>query len=269
MPRPTKNSSSPVQPQLASRQRKEKTPLLSNPGRESDINPDDLSEECRSLYVLLSRKLDSVIEEVRVRDARLERCEQDNAGLKKKVNELEGRLDEVETRNRASNLIISGKTLSGLSNDNLSHSVTQLLRNKIQYELSPNNIVSAYRIGSRPPAQSPDHRNVMLKLHEGSVKRDIQSACRIVKPSELYTNDDLTPHRANLLYLLRRAKRRANGKIVACGSADGSVYAFIRSTGESTRNQKVYIKSMERLVSLCDRELGIPLRELTEGLSSA
>ena len=107
----------------------------------------------------------------------------------------------------------------------------------------------------------------MPKLLDVTTKRDILLACRTVRPSDLYTNDDLTPLRANLLFLLRRAKSRANGKIVTCGSSNGNVYAFIKPPGELARNQKTYIKSMERLESLCDRELGISLRELTEDVS--
>ena len=130
MPRPTKNSSTRVLPPLTSRQRKERTPAPLDSGQERDINPDDPSDESRTLYILLSRKLDSVVEEMRDRDARLKRCELDNAAIRRKVYELEGYLDKVETHNRNSNLIISGRTLSCLSNDNLSNSVTRILRVK-------------------------------------------------------------------------------------------------------------------------------------------
>ena len=187
---------------------------------------------------------------MRLKDDKLERCELDNASLRRKVHELEGRLDEVETHKRSSNLVISGNALSGLSNDNLSNSVAQLLRREIKYELSSSNILSVYRIGNKPAVQSPDHRSLMLKLHDDGIKRDIQSACRSVKPTNLYANDDLTPLRANLLYLLRRAKRRANSRVIACGSSNGNVYAFIKPTDESARNRKVHVKSMDRLESL-------------------
>ena len=264
MVRPTKNSSTPVLPTLTTKQRRERTPKWSNVGQDQDIDPSDLSEECRALYVLLSRKIDSVLEEVKARDARLEKCELDNAALKKKVHELEGRLDDVENSNRGKNLILSGKTLSVLTSDNLANSVAQLLNSKIHYELSPNSILSVSRIGSRPTTQSPDYRNVMLKLHDGSIKHDIQSACRTVRPPDFYANDDLTPHRANLLYLLRQAKRKAGSKLVSCGSVNGSVYALIKPDS-AARNQRVYIRSMDRLESLCSRELGISLCELRDG----
>ena len=75
-----------------------------------DFKLEDLSEECKALYVLLSRKLDAVIDEVRTRDEKLKKNELENSTLKKKVHELEGRLDVIETQNRSSNLVLSGKT---------------------------------------------------------------------------------------------------------------------------------------------------------------
>ena len=76
----------------------------------------------------------------------MERCEQYNTAHRKRVNELEGRLGEIEAHNRGCNVILSGKTLSGLSSDNHRNSVAQLLRSKIIYELSHHEILSNYRI---------------------------------------------------------------------------------------------------------------------------
>ena len=246
MTRPTNNSKTPVLPQLGPRKRKEKTPQQANLNQESssqdvrDVNLEDLSEECRALYVLLSRKLDAVIDEVRAKDTRLEKCERENEILRKKLNELEGRMDDMEIQGRSKNIIISGKTVNNLENDNLSQSAVQLLRSKIRYELSPSNIVSVYRIGAKSSVQSPDHRRLMLKLRDESTKLDILSACRSVKPADLYANDDLTPLRASLLYLLRRAKSRSNGKLVACGSWNGNVYAYIKPPNGTARNQNLF-----------------------------
>ena len=234
MTRTTKNSSTPVLPLMNSRQRRERPPKVLVGGQDSgsldqqDVNLDSLSEDCRALYLLLSHKIDTVIEEVRIRDVRLEKCEEENKILKRKLTDLESRLDDVENQNRDKNLIISGGTLTSLSDNNLSFSVIQLFRQKIQYELSPDKIQAAYRVGVRSSVQSPDSRNLMLKLNDEGIKQDIISACRTVRPPDLYANDDLTPFRARLLYLLRRAKSKSNGKLVACGSSKGNVYAFIK-----------------------------------------
>ena len=272
MPRSTKNSSDPILPQLNGGKRKEETTQLSERGHNSvsvdqqDVDLDSLSGECRALYLLLSRKLDAVMEEVRAKDVRLERCEEENKILKKKITDLESRFDDIENRNRSNNLILSGKALNSFSNENLSHSVIQFFHQKMKHVVSPESILSAYRLGTKSSAQSPDGRSLLVKLRDEDTKQSILSVCRSVKPADLYPNDDLTPLRAKLLYLLRRAKSRSNGKLVACGSSRGNVYAFIKPPNPTARNQKVYIKTMEKLNYLCSRELGIPLSELSEDI---
>ena len=107
--------------------------------------------------------------------------------------------------------------------------------------------------------QSTDSRGLMLKLRDVNTKQDMQSACRTLRPADLYANDDLTPTRANLLYLLRRAESKSNGRIVACGSLNGTVYALFSPLSDSARKQKVFINTMDRLESLCERELGVSI----------
>ena len=89
------------------------------------------------------------------------------------------------------------------------------------------------------------------------------SAFRTIKSSKLYANDDLTSHRAKLLYLLRVAKRKYSTKITACGSMDCNVYAFLKPSNPSARNQRVFINSMKKLEELCVRELDTSLATLT------
>ena len=222
-----------------------------------------MSEECRTLYLLLSRKLDAVIEELRSKDVRLDKVEKENRDLRDKLNELESRMDDVDCQNRGKNLILSGKTVKTISKDNMTDSVIQLLCKSIKYELPPENLLATYRVGVRSSMQSPDGRGVMLKLRENDTKRDIMSACRTVRPPDLYANDDLIPSRARILYLLRQAKRKSGGKLAACGSQNGNVFAIIKPPNESARNQKVFIRTMSTLESLCERELKISLGELT------
>ena len=116
---------------------------------------------------------------MRSKDARLQKCDEENELMRKRIIELEGRFDDVESQTRTKNVILSGKALNGLANDNLSNSVIQLLRNKVQYELVPDNILTAYRIGVRPPMQTADSRGLMLKLRDVSSKRDTQSSQRV------------------------------------------------------------------------------------------
>ena len=243
------------------RPKKAAAPVCLDVGKE--VNLANLSEDSRALYVLLSEKIDYIVQELVAKTARLEKCEEENKVLREKLVKLEAHVDDVETQYRNKNLVISGKKLAGLSGDNLANSAVQLLRQHVQYELSPEKIVSVYRLGARPQGQTPDKRSFILKLKDEDTKRDLLSAFRAVKPTDLYGNDDLTPTRARLLYLLRQAKKKTNGKMVACGSINGIVYAFIKPPSSSARNQKVYVKDMASLESLCERVLGISLSALT------
>ena len=67
-----------------------------------------------------------------MKDARLQKCEEENELLRKRIIELEGRFDDVESQTRTKKVILSGKALNGLVNDDLSNSVIQLSRNKVQ-----------------------------------------------------------------------------------------------------------------------------------------
>ena len=232
-----------------------------------DVDLDSLSEDCRAIFVLLSRKLDTIFREMEVKNDRLQKCEEENVSLRERVASLESQVEDIESRNRCKNLILSGKVLSELSNDNLTNSCVHLLRQKTQYSISPENVQSIYRIGARPAGQSPDCRNLLIKLRDEDIKRDILSACRTTKPSDMYANEDLIPSRARLLYLLRRARVKSSGRIAACGSSNGNIYALIKPPDLSARPQRTFVKSMGRLESLCS-DLGISFPELMEGVST-
>ena len=175
---------------------------------------------------------------------------------------LEECLDDLESHNRGKNLVLSG-TVPSKDSDNLSQSVIDLLKTKVNYVLPPDSIVSIYRIGPNNASQFPNMRNMMIKLRDRATKKDIVSAFRSVKPSNLYANDDLTPHRSKLLYLLRVAKRKFPNKILACGSMDSNVYAYLKPPNPVTRSQRLLVNNMRKLEELCVRELDTSLEAIT------
>ena len=177
-------------------------------------------------------------------------------------------MDDIESQSRSNNLIISGGVLIGMSSDKISQSFVQLFKQKVGVELPHENILSSYRIGAKKLGQAPDSRKLLIKLRDGDTKRDILSAFRTKKPADFYANEDLIPLRAKLLYLLRRAKPRSNGKLVACGSSNGNVYAFIKPINDAPRNQKIFVKNMDKLESLCEKEFEFPLSVLTGEISN-
>lgn len=243
MPRLTKNSSTPSSPKLPS--------------------DDCLSGEGKKIFQLLSEKLDSILNSLKERDDKLQQLELENKDLKSELQKVNNRLDDIESHSRCNNIVLSGSEVSSLTADIPVHGVIELLKRKLQYNLSSESILTAYRLGSKSSNQSRDSRRLMVKFRDQGVKEDVMAACRRVKPANLYANDDLTPVRANILYILRQAKRKSHNKIVACGSMKGRIYVFIKPTNPSARNQKVYLNDMQKLEEFCIRELGVTLAELS------
>ena len=127
----------------------------------------------------------------------------------------------------------------------------------MQYKLSSEAILDAYRLGSKPLSQSLDNRKLMVRFRDRSARDDVLSACRRVKPSNLFANEDLIPSRSRILFVLRHVKKKSNGVIVACGSQNGKIFAFLKSSNSSAQNQKVFINSMKFLDQICEREFGV------------
>ena len=234
MPRTTKNSSTPVLPKLQfGKNASESNPTTEAVSESWGEDFDRLSSEGK----IISAKIDTFLEQLNRRDDQLEQLRRENQELKSKVQIIEQRLDHPETVNRSNNFVLSGSSLESISSDIPARGVIDLLRNKIQYELAQDNIISAYKLGSRSLAQSKESRKLMVKLRDG-VKPDIVTACKRAKPAGLYANDDLTPLRANILYKLRQAKKKSNDMIVSCGSLNGQVFAYLRPPNPSAKAKK-------------------------------
>lgn len=92
--------------------------------------------------------------------------------------------------------------------------------------------------------------------------RDLLVACRTVKPQNIYINENLTPGRANILYTLRQAKKRFPGKLAACGSQDGRVYAWIKPKVATGKNTKVFINDKVKLETFCQDTFDVQVSQL-------
>lgn len=225
-----------------------------------------LSKEGNQIVSLLSAKIDALIDKLNARDVVIERLTNENAAFQERVSKLEDRIEHLEATNCSSNVVLSGRELSRLpTGDTLEQSAIIMLRDKLQYELSPSKVTSVYRLGARPQNQSPDSRSIMIKLLDIDTKKDIVSACRTVKPPDLYANDDLTPIRAKILYTLRKARRGYPTKISSCGSHDGRVFLYLKPPNPTGRAQKIFIGNQHELEDLCVRQLGASPNEIVAG----
>ena len=181
MPRFTKNSTLPP-PGLPEQPGETPASTSRKPKPVKQIDsPDGLSEEGKLIFSLLLDRLDAIVAELRARDDRLNLVETENANLKTRIVQLEERLDDAESYNRSTNLVLSGNALTTLSGESTVHAVSEMCRSKLQYELPSNCIHSAFRMGPKPLLQSPDSRRVMVKFRDSARRDDVLSACRKVK----------------------------------------------------------------------------------------
>jgi len=228
---------------------------------------DNLSEESRTLLFMLEAKFDSKINELigllRAKDEKIEKLEQENANLRRDIGRIVERVDNLETGERRADIIVSGDVLP-IENvgENLQRITIDLLKSSLNYELPNSAILSASRLGKPPSADRAAKRNILLKLSGEHIKEDILKSCKSVKPVNLYINENLTPLRAEVLYSLRKLKRKYPMKIEYCGSVRGRVYFWMKLENGQSRNRKLYVDSLTNLEDLCERELNVDISEV-------
>ena len=109
------------------------------------------------------------------------------------------------------------------------------IREHLLLELAIEGISMAHRIGVKPKTQGEDKRNIMFKLCNRDVKLNILKSCKVVKPKKFYINENLTPLRNTILYVMRQAKKKHPNVINSCNSSDGSVVAWLHAASASAK----------------------------------
>ena len=219
-----------------------------------------LSEDNRFLLDLLNEKFDSLIEMLTERDNRIDSLERKITTLEDHVLTLRGRLDDLESENRANTVILSGnKVPNEVANENVVEVARLVLKNELKNEILSSKIVTGYRIGKKNNVS--EKRRILIKFNNRDDKQDFFSACKVAKPENLYVNENLIPARAHILFLLRRAKRNFPEKIGSCGSTNGRVYVCPKTSG-NMRGNKMYISTVNELDKWRERVCGAALSDL-------
>ena len=193
------------------------------------------------------------------KDERIGRLESEVGELKGKIDMLQERIEETESRDRQRDVIISGNCVctAESENDDIEGLVHRLLRGKVNYEIPTRRLVSASRLGKKPFHQGPDKRPIIIRFDDQRIKTDVIRAFRAVKPTDLYANENLTQVRSRILFTLRQVKRNYPQILNGCGSQNGRVYAWIKQSDTSEKNIKIFINSLSKLESVCTEYLGV------------
>lgn len=222
-----------------------------------DDDPSGLSAESKLIYSLLSSKLEKIMDRLEMKDEKIEKLEIENATLRKNLSKLEDRVDNIESRERCCDVILSGNSVPNEKlGENLKQICIDLLRTNLKHVASTDAIVSAYRLGTSSPMRNHGSRNILVKFGERGLKVDLISACRRVQPDGLYIRENLTPAKSSILYSLRQVKRKSD-RIEYCGSQDGRVFVWLKPTDGQGRNNKVYINNTDTFGRFCSDELDL------------
>ena len=228
------------------------------------------------LFQGLQEKIECMFGEIREefinickeRDLRIEKLESENVVMKKKIESLENKIDENDAYERKDTVIISGKSVPPVDKDEHCATLTcKLIKDQLNYVVSPNDISVVHRLGERKTTQGPDHRDIIVKFCRRNTKMDVLSASRRTKAANFFINESLTPVRQTIAYVLRKAKRQFPRIISGSSSIEGKNYVWINPPNPSAPGAKALrhaVHTHDRLVNFCNKTLGKPLSHFIE-----
>ena len=137
-----------------------KTPVTPIVWKDSDndttVEIDQLSEENRALYLLISSKFESTIRDLELKiafkDEKIEQLEFQVCEIKKMNMQLTDRVDDMKCRERCNTLILSGNEVPASDAREIVVDVTrEILKEKLKCNVNSGELLDAHRIGKKNP----------------------------------------------------------------------------------------------------------------------
>ena len=174
--------------------------------------------------------------------------------LKNKLEKTESRLSDSDTVIRQRNIILSGNELpKEESGENCTEVVRKLIQTKLRTIVPSTDIDAAFRIG-KPSAtgQQARTRSILVKFNKPESKKSLIASCKTYKP-DFYINEDLSPEKQTIMYVLREAKRKFPNIVSGSSCVDGRIAAWIKPQhpDEGSSNRRVNVNSLEKLKTFC------------------
>ena len=223
------------------------------------------------MFQALKEKIDVMFGDIRKefvnlcreQDARIDRLGEENTFLRQKLEKLENKIDDNEAYERKDTVIISGKAIPPVSNDENCLMLTcQIIKDNVNYIVSPTDISVVHRLGEKKISQGPDRRDIIVKFCRRNTKQDLLAASRRKKAPNFYVNESLTPVRQTIAFILRKAKREFPRIISGSSSLEGKNYVWIlppNPTAPGAKAARQAVHTHDRLVNFCEKTLGKPL----------
>ena len=202
------------------------------------------------------------------RDRKIERMDGEIVQLRKKVSILEAKVDDSDAYERKDTAIISGKAVPPVQNDeNCSELVCKLVKDKLNYVITPTDISVAHRLGEKKSSQGVDRRDLIVKLCRRNIKSDLVTTSRRMKAPDFFINESLTPLRQTISFVLRKAKREFPRIISGTSTIEGKIYVWLHPPNPNARPIRQQVSTHDRLEEFCSKTLQKPLSYFIENWS--
>ena len=233
----------------------------------SSTNLDDLSEESRSIVMLFRNDISELKTHfeslLKRKDAEISELKESVSHLKEELSKAKLLIDDADAYERKDTVILSGEHIPlAETGENCIEIVKNIVKDHFKINLSTETISTAHRLGRKPPNQTPDRRNIVVKLVRRDLKQDLIHASRKqMRPAKLFVFESLTPSRNTLLYALRQMKK--SKLIKGCTSYDGRIYAYTAAPNLD-KDIRHHISSYDSLKSFCVKFVKQPLEVFLE-----
>ena len=240
------------------------------------IDMDDLSNDAKTIIAYVQFEFDKMKTEltatVNSKNLEIENLKGEVKSLNDKVAKLENLVDESDAYERRDTLIFSGSAVpEATTNENCGAIIQDLVKNELNYVISPNDISISHRLGKKPVTQGPDKRSIVVKFCRREIKNGVYAARKNqTRQNRIYINESLTPTRQTIYHTLRRIKRLNPELVNGFSTYDGRVYAYTKNTSpsaSSTRDMRHLINNMEMLKKFCHDYLKKPLTTFLESFA--
>ncbi|KAI3388286.1 hypothetical protein SNEBB_000505 [Seison nebaliae] len=233
----------------------------------SDSESSKLSVESKLIVAAFSRGLQKVREDynnlIAEKDSQIAAISEEVIKLRERIDRLEMSADDSEMLERKNCLVLSGTGLPSATTGEICKVISsELIKDKLNLIVPPEEITSAYRVGKKPINQQPDKRSIVMKLSRPDIKKDILYASREKQNGDIFFSQNLTPLRSTFMYVLRAAKRRFPAIVSGSSCVDGRVFVYVkppRPDAHSARDTRHLIKSKRCLEEFCSRALNVSL----------
>ena len=173
-------------------------------------------------------------------------------------------LEEANSYSRRDCAIVSGNALPpGVVNEETSNVIANVLQEKLNLQISANDISTAHRLGPKPVGPGADGRKIIVKFVRRDIKRRVLKTAKQKRDSGIYINECLTPKKRSLFFTARKLNR-LSPVIKGCSTFDGRVYLYTAGQGEGARDVRHHIDTSETLAKLCQQFLNKSLDAFLE-----